>query len=170
MLIIRTYGIAAGGTGNNILTAAAEYRHTCYRGRDGFSLTLSKAIKIHPTLKCLERYFIFNNSFNNWTILTDGRKVKYICILLSVPISLNLSKVMIATEPRKYSKYNKYVVAETKTFCDICFSPSFTQTAMPKFIFGGGGCTHSLYFSLLLLSFSNASIFRFFFFCSHTRN
>lgn len=68
--------------------------------------------------------YILNNLFNNRTTLADfdGRYDKCTRVFPSVPISLNLPKVTIATEPRKYSKYNGYVASKTKAFGDICFS------------------------------------------------
>lgn len=87
----------------------------------------------------------------------------------SVPISPNLPKVTIATEPRKYSKYNGVRSSRNQNVLRYSLLQSFTQTAMSKFIFGGGGCAHSLCLSRLLFSFSNTSISRFFFSCSHSK-
>jgi len=133
---------------------------------------LSKAIKIHLTLKCLERCYILNNSFNNRITLADfdGRNDKCIRVFPSVPISPNLPKVTIATEPRKYSKYNGYVVAETKTFCDICFFNPFTQTVPCRSLYLAEEAAYIPSVSLFLFFF----LFRTlpssdFFSCSHSK-
>lgn len=76
---------------------------------------------------------------------------------------------MIATEPRKYSKYNGYVTVETEAFCDICFSNPLPRLPC-RGLYLAKEAAHVPCLSLFLFSFFEHFHFQIFFSCSHIRN
>lgn len=176
VLIIRAYGVTAGGIGGNNISAAAtaEYRCVCYRV--GFSVTIFENRQNSFDIKVSRKRDILNNStITERTTLDgfDGRNDKCTRVF---PRAFQLARIYPKSRSRPYLgnifNVTGTLVVETEAFCVLPLQ-SFIQTAgIPRFIFGKGGVySLSLSFSLLSLpsyssflsfSFSNTSISGFF--------
>jgi len=88
-------------------------------------------------------------------------------VFSSVPINPNLPKVTITTEPRKYSKYNGYVVAETKTILRYLLLQSFYPDCHAE-VYIWQRRLRTFLLSLSLFFFEHFHL-RIFFSCSHSK-